>query len=144
MFPAKHYIKTSFLLIAFAFPFFAFSQPLVFTNVNPFIGDIPLIYENNFGSGVSFFDVDEDGWDDLTLCTDTGDTRYYRNIQGQFVFTYNFKNTKNAKACVWGDVNEDGYNDLIVTRAIHLFKYLSDWKIRLCQPTKALVLRWAI
>lgn len=116
MFPAKHYIKTSFLLIAFAFPFFAFSQPLVFTNVNPFIGDIPLIYENNFGSGVSFFDVDEDGWDDLTLCTDTGDTRYYRNIQGQFVFTYNFKNTKNAKACVWGDVNEDGYNDLIVTR----------------------------
>ena len=113
---AKLFVKISFLLIAFAFPYFAFAQPLPFTNVNPFVGDIPLIYETNFGSGVSFFDVDEDGWDDLTLCTDTGDTRYYRNIQGQFVYTYNFKNTKNAKACVWGDLNEDGYNDLIVTR----------------------------
>ena len=103
-------------MIALAFPFFAFAQPLAFTNVSPFLGDLPLTYENNFGSGVSFFDVDEDGWDDLTLCTDTGDTRYYRNVQGQFIFTYNFKNTKNAKACVWGDLDEDGYNDLIVTR----------------------------
>lgn len=94
----------------------SFAQNLPFTNVNPFAGDIPLIYENYFGSGVSFFDVDEDGWDDLTLCTDTGDTRYYRNVLGQFVFTYNFKNTKNSKSCVWGDINEDGFNDLIVTR----------------------------
>jgi hypothetical protein len=116
MSPAKHFIKTSFLLIAFAFPFFAFSQPLAFTNVNPFLGDIPLVYENNFGSGVSFFDVDEDGWDDLTLSTDTGDTRYYRNIQGQFTLAYSFENTKNGKSCVWGDVNEDGFNDLLVSR----------------------------
>lgn len=92
------------------------SQDIPFTNVNPFIGDIPLIYENFFGSGVSFFDVDEDGWDDLTFCTDSADTRYYRNVMGQFVFTYNFKNTKNSKSCVWGDINEDGFNDLLVSR----------------------------
>jgi hypothetical protein len=108
--------KDYFLILALLSAQFCRSQNIPFTNVNPFVGEIPLIYESNFGSGVSFFDVDEDGWDDLTLCTDTGDTRYYRNIQGQLVFTYNFKNTKNAKACVWGDVNEDGYNDLIVTR----------------------------
>lgn len=112
MFGAREYLLIIVLLSA---PF-ARSQNNPFTNVNPFIGDIPLILESNFGSGVSFFDVDEDGWDDLTFCTDSGDTRYYRNIQGQFIFTYNFKNTKNAKSCVWGDVNEDGYNDLIVTR----------------------------
>jgi hypothetical protein len=112
MFGARNYLLIIVLLSA---PLVR-SQNIPFTNVNPFVGDIPLIYENYFGSGVSFFDVDEDGWDDLTLCTDTGDTRYYRNVLGQFVFTYNFKNTKNAKSCVWGDINEDGYNDLIVTR----------------------------
>lgn len=112
MFRAKVFL----FLFVFASASSALSQNLPFTNVNPFLGEIPLILESNFGSGVSFFDVDEDGWDDLTFCTDTGDTRYYRNIQGQFVFTYNFKNTKNAKSCVWGDLNEDGSNDLIVTR----------------------------
>ena len=105
-------VLSTFLVLSLS----SFAQTLPFTNVNPFAGDIPLIYENYFGSGVSFFDVDEDGWDDLTLCTDTGDTRYYRNVLGQFVFTYNFKNTKNAKSCVWGDINEDGFNDLVVTR----------------------------
>lgn len=105
-------------LLFFFSLFFQFShaQNTPFTNVNPFIGEIPLVQENFFGSGISFFDVDEDGWDDLTLCTDTGDTRYYRNVLGHFVFTYNFKNTKNSKSCVWGDINEDGYNDLIVSR----------------------------
>ena len=105
-------VLSTFLVLSLS----SYAQTLSFTNVNPFIEEIPLILESNFGSGVSFFDVDEDGWDDLTFCTDSGDTRYYRNIQGQFIFTYNFKNTKNAKSCVWGDLDEDGYNDLIVTR----------------------------
>lgn len=110
------FIQVKVLSLFLVLSLSSFAQNLPFTNVNPFAGDIPLIYENYFGSGVSFFDVDEDGWDDLTLCTDTGDTRYYRNVLGQFVFTYNFKNTKNTKSCVWGDINEDGLNDLVVTR----------------------------
>ncbi|MEY3834913.1 MAG: hypothetical protein RI989_341 [Bacteroidota bacterium] len=109
-------VKDLLFFSALTFAQFGFCQNLPFTSVNPFVSDIPLIVEHNFGSGVSLFDVDEDGWDDLTLTTDTGDTRYYRNVLGQFVLTFSFTNTKNGKSCVWGDVNEDGFNDLLVSR----------------------------
>jgi hypothetical protein len=39
-----------------------------------------------FGNGVSFFDYDNDGWDDLTVATaDDDPVRFYKNINGNFV-----------------------------------------------------------
>ncbi|MFM1772840.1 MAG: hypothetical protein RLZZ71_1982 [Bacteroidota bacterium] len=109
-------VKDLLFFSALTFAHLGYCQNIPFTSFNPFVSDIPLIVEHNFGSGVSLFDVDEDGWDDLTLTTDTGDTRFYRNVLGQFVLTFSFTNTKNGKSCVWGDVNEDGFNDLLVSR----------------------------
>lgn len=69
-----------------------------------------------WGNGLSFFDVDEDGWDDLTFCIAGANTRYYRNIGGTYILQYSFSNTADTKACMWLDFDEDGDNDLLVTR----------------------------
>ena len=36
-----------------------------------------------YGGGISFFDFDKDGWDDLTVSSETGDpVRFYKNNNG--------------------------------------------------------------
>ena len=87
-----------------------------FTESQTLFSQIPLIREQEFGSGISVFDVDEDGWDDLTICSYNLPTRYFHNNQGQLVPTSSFPNSKNAKSCIWADLDNDGLNDLIVTR----------------------------
>ncbi|MFM7618721.1 MAG: CRTAC1 family protein [Bacteroidota bacterium] len=85
------------------------------SNYNPFTTSF-LIRENEFGTGLSSFDVDEDGWDDYTICSWNTPTRFFKNINGQFVLTKSFPNNKDATACVWSDLDNDGKNDLIVIR----------------------------
>jgi len=85
------------------------------SNYNPFTTSF-LIRENEFGAGLSSFDVDEDGWDDYTICSWNTPTRFFKNINGQFVLTKSFPNNKDATACVWSDLDNDGKNDLIVIR----------------------------
>ncbi len=87
-----------------------------FSDVTEEIGVKFLNGNSYFGNGLSFFDVDEDGWDDLTFCIAGSHTRYYRNIGGTYVLQYSFYNTSDSKACVWLDFDEDGDNDLLVTR----------------------------
>jgi FG-GAP-like repeat/ASPIC and UnbV len=100
----------------------AFSQ---WTRVIYPFSEVPVISEYQDGAGFSFFDVNEDGWDDLTFCTNGGPTRYYQNNQGTFELTYSFPNMGIATSCVWADIDEDGDNDLIVSRydlPIQIFK----------------------
>jgi hypothetical protein len=87
-----------------------------FSDVADEIGVKFLNGNSYLGNGLSFFDVDEDGWDDLTFCIAGSNTRYYRNIGGTYVLQYSFYNTSDSKACVWLDYDEDGDNDLLVTR----------------------------
>jgi FG-GAP-like repeat/ASPIC and UnbV len=74
------------------------------------------MYPGSMGSGVSFFDVDEDGWDDITVAAAGNPTKYYRNNQGSFELLYAFPNTNDGKSCVWADIENDGDNDLVVSR----------------------------
>lgn len=87
-----------------------------FTESQTLFSQTPLIRESQFGAGISVFDVDEDGWDDVTVCSFNLPTRYFHNNQGQLVPTASFPNSKNAKSCVWADLDNDGLNDLVVTR----------------------------
>ena len=98
------------------FLLFTMTVQAQWTRVNYPFPSLPIISEVNSGCGVSFFDVNEDGWDDLTFCTNGGPTLYYQNNQGYFELTYIFPNTGNAKSCIWADLDEDGDNDLIVSR----------------------------
>jgi len=70
------------------------------------------------GNGVTFYDYDNDGWDDITIATALGDPIYfYKNINGSFVSqTLNISdNNARNKQVNWVDIDNDGDNDLFIT-----------------------------
>jgi hypothetical protein len=68
------------------------------------------------GGGVSFYDFDDDGWDDLTLTREDDTILFYRNNQGVFellpITIYLAGETKHA---IWVDYDNDEDNDLFVS-----------------------------
>ncbi|NNL82486.1 MAG: T9SS type A sorting domain-containing protein [Winogradskyella sp.] len=70
------------------------------------------------GNGVSFYDYDMDGLDDITLTTDANDgLRFYKNIGGFFVQqTINIPDLNyQTKQVNWVDIDNDGDKDLFAT-----------------------------
>lgn len=70
------------------------------------------------GNGITFYDYDNDGWDDITIATALGDPIYfYKNINGSFVSqTLNISdNNARNKQINWVDIDNDGDNDLFIT-----------------------------
>ncbi|MTE25347.1 FG-GAP-like repeat-containing protein [Winogradskyella ouciana] len=71
-----------------------------------------------YGSGITFYDYDNDGWDDITIASAEGDPiRFLKNINGNFVeqtLNIDSNNWKN-KQVNWVDIDNDGDNDLFVT-----------------------------
>lgn len=68
------------------------------------------------GGGVSCYDFDGDGWDDLTLATSGGETiHFYKNMGGSFERLPNLvDNEDEAKQILWVDFDNDGDQDLFV------------------------------
>jgi hypothetical protein len=70
------------------------------------------------GNGISFYDYDNDGWDDISIASAVGDPIYFfKNINGNFL-THNINiatNDLNAKQINWVDIDNDGDNDLFLT-----------------------------
>ena len=97
---------------------FAFNTLIaqVFVDVTQVQGIAALNASTMYGTGSSSFDVNEDGWDDLTICISGGATRLYMNNQGVFQLHAAFDNIYDAKTCLWGDYDEDGDNDLFIIK----------------------------
>ena len=72
---------------------------------------VPPMGSSFFGSGVSTFDVDEDGWDDLTLGISGSGYFVFKNQQGVLENWINFYSTDDVKQCLWVDLNGDNLND---------------------------------
>ena len=69
------------------------------------------------GTGVSFVDFDNDGWDDITVCTNAGEpVRFYKNIEGSFTeISLDLDDPQIAsKSVSWVDFDNDGDKDLFV------------------------------
>ena len=78
-------------------------------------GDVPI------GNGISFYDYNSDGWDDVTLATQAGDPiRFFKNVNGVFQEeTLNIPiNTSQIKQINWVDYDNDGHIDLYATSNI--------------------------
>lgn len=89
-----------------------------FTNEALNIGIEAVCGNSLFGSGITFFDYDNDGWDDVTIASAQGDpVRFFKNINGFFVEqTLNItQNNWRNKQINWVDIDNDGDNDLFIT-----------------------------
>lgn len=87
-----------------------------FTNVSEELGIEVLIGNNLFGSGISFYDFDHDGWDDLSFARSGGPSQFYKNVNGQFQQLDPLVFVNGAiKAIQWVDFDNDGDSDLFVT-----------------------------
>ena len=89
------------------------SADIGFENVTYGSGDL--------GGGISFFDYNQDGWDDLTVSSEEGSpTRFFKNESG--VFVEEFFNIADdlfeTKSVVWVDYDNDADYDLFVASNI--------------------------
>lgn len=87
-----------------------------FTNVASELGVSAVPGSISFGSGVSYYDFDKDGYDDLSFTMTDDSLRFYRSTGSGFdqsaAFAYGAGETK----CVlWADYDNDGDADLFIT-----------------------------
>ncbi|MFT5104229.1 MAG: hypothetical protein ACI86C_001893, partial [Candidatus Latescibacterota bacterium] len=71
----------------------------------------------DLGAGITFFDFDGDGWDDLTVPSEVGlPVRFFKNNEGKFSeVNLNINNFYGVKSVQWVDFDNDGDYDLFVT-----------------------------
>lgn len=96
------------------------------------------------GGGVSFCDFDGDGWDDLTLASQLGDSlHFYKNNGGVFTkIPALVDNTQETKQVLWVDFDNDGDKDLFVTAkggVNHLYENLGNLELMEITETAGLL-----
>ena len=121
-------MKKNYLFIYFLFflSIELFSQ-ITFQNQSESLGLSVSTGFTDYGNGVSFFDFDNDGWDDITLTTENGQNiRFFKNDNGYFnEVTFNISSLNyQTKQVNWVDIDNDGDNDLFVTSDTNGIGYL--------------------
>ncbi len=96
-----------------------------FTNVTSQYNFILLGSTSQSGCGVSFYDYDKDGWDDLTVGQSNNDILVYHNDNGDYAVAFVFPNTGDPKQLSWVDYDNDGDADFffaVSTQSCKLFR----------------------
>lgn len=74
------------------------------------------ISTDNWGSGISFYDFDQDGWDDLCFVKENGVQELYKNDGGNLIHpNFTISNFGQTKHFLWVDYNNDNYLDIFLT-----------------------------
>ncbi|MEY3399262.1 MAG: hypothetical protein RL220_1856, partial [Bacteroidota bacterium] len=109
--PGKHFCLFGFLVVSLG-NFQA--QGFILSSVQQGIQ----VYNPNafFGSGVSFYDFNKDGLDDLTFCVMGDSVIFYQNTGTSFQRSEVIPNSSDAKQPVWVDIDNDHDADLMVTK----------------------------
>lgn len=117
------------LLILFCLPLGLLSQ--TYTNVAFEQGIFVLVQNAYVGCGASFYDINGDGWDDVTLCSPGNNIHIYLNNNGTLsAAPVYLPNSSEAKMPLWGDFDNDGDADLLITKAnaqTQLLRNDGDW-----------------
>ena len=107
-----------------------FSQ-IEFRNDEPSLFNQQTVYGTSvLGPSISFFDFDNDGWDDITVpASSTRDFRFFKNAEGTFqeINLGISSNNIQARHAIWVDFDNDGDNDFFATSDLgHLWLYRNE------------------
>ncbi|MCH2229563.1 MAG: CRTAC1 family protein [Crocinitomicaceae bacterium] len=74
--------------------------------------------EGHDGNGMSFYDFDNDGWDDLTFPTQNDSISFFRNINGSFMEIGSYLYAPGSiRQLLWVDLTNDEVLDLCISYA---------------------------
>ncbi len=98
------------------------TSQIAFENLQEAIIDGSPVYgvvtANGLGSGISFFDFDNDGWDDITLpASNNNDFQFFKNLGGTYE-SIDLPITSEglqSRQAIWVDFDNDGDNDFFAT-----------------------------
>ena len=93
----------------------------------------------HYANGMSFYDFDEDGWDDLTYPMNNDSIAFYRNVNGNFVQIPSMVYAPGAvRQMCWVDYDDDGDLDFCVTfDDIGIRLYQNDGAFNMTEVTDA-------
>lgn len=90
-----------------------------FQNVSDLLGPPITFTSSPHGEGVSFFDFNGDGWDDLTISTANGTPLFFVNNNGVLEpapFSIPNNSPGSISMTIWCDIDNDNDPDLLITR----------------------------
>lgn len=111
------HLKKTLLLITFLIMQLVLHSQIYFQDRASVLG-LNLSTGNTYlGNGVSFFDYNQDGWDDITIATGDNDkVRFFKNVFGSFFEEFLLDAPSyQTKQINWVDFDNDGDYDLFVT-----------------------------
>ena len=107
-----------------------FGQQLINVSIEQNITEFQDFQMSN-ANGMSFYDFDEDGWDDLTYPMNNDSIIFYKNNGGQFEKVESFLLSEgNIRQISWVDYDNNGTLDICITYDQHglkLYKNLGDF-----------------
>lgn len=114
--------RPAIIAILFLFSSVAFAQT-TFTDMGyQFQGDIN-VEDSFYGCGVSFFDFNQDGWDDLSFAMNGENPRFFENNAGIFTqVDLGIENTGESKQVMWVDIDNDGDSDVFIPNRFGPFR----------------------
>lgn len=103
---------------AFIFIMFSVNSQISFEESGSVLGIDTSYGLGEFGGGVSFYDYNGDGWDDITVSSGAGNPiHFYKNVNGLFVVDDIIISNSNfeTKQVQWVDFDNDDDMDLFIT-----------------------------
>ena len=123
-------INKVILLVGLFLSTICFGQQLINISAEQNITEFQNFQMSN-ANGMSFFDFDEDGWDDLTYPMNNDSIIFYKNNEGQFERLESFLlSDGDIRQISWVDYDNNGTLDLCITYdrdGLRLYKNIGDF-----------------